>query len=63
VSKSHQPSRRASTATATTRRDSGQTSSEITIRGIPPTLNELPRFSIISLASDSDAMSPIKKFG
>lgn len=63
VSQAHKPSRRPSHAAALPRRDSGQAGSETTIRGIPPTLSEIPRFSIISLTSESDAITPVKKIG
>jgi hypothetical protein len=61
LSQAHKLSREASHAPTIRRRDTGQTGSEITARGIPPTVNEIPHFSFISLASDNDAITPAKK--
>lgn len=61
VSQAHRPTRRLSHAATLPRRDSGQAGSETTIRGIPPTLSEIPRFSIISLTNDADPYSAEKK--
>jgi hypothetical protein len=56
ASQAQRPTRRQSYAN--TRRDSVAQRSETTIRGTPPILNEIPRFSMTGLSSDPDAILP-----